>query len=115
MKYNLNLIEEGLLDLCALFCGADHGVKDDITRVPKVLCGNPLSDHTDAKYSELPKGIETPKEFEKRDLLGELTTSFIIDGLDVTRKDTLLMVLFDNRLRASLGEKTTHRINLVCR
>ena len=60
-------------------------------------------------------GDEEPEETEEKDLLGDLTASYILDGLDVTRKDTLLMVLFDNRLRASLGEKITYHINLVYR
>ena len=66
-------------------------------------------------YGDAPDELEKTKEPDKRDLLGELTTSFILDGLDVTRKDTLMMVLFDNRTRIANGEKLTHHINLVHR
>lgn len=96
--------------LSAIFCGNSEP-KEDLKINPSlnVVIGNPLE--MSGNFSK----TEEIKKIEKRDLLGELTASFILDGLDVTRKDTLMMVLFDNRTRIANGEKLTHHINLVHR
>lgn len=103
--------QKDIYDILTAIFGGNSKSEEDSKINPhfKVVIGDPLM------MSGVPDEPEKTEEPKKRDLLGELTASFIIDGLDVTRKDTLLMVLFDNRLRASLGEKITHRINLVYR
>lgn len=103
--------QKDIYDILTAIFGGNSKSKEDSKINPhfKVVIGDPLM------MSGVPDEPKETKESEERDLLGELTASFILDGLDVTRKDTLMMVLFDNRLRIANGEKLTHHINLVHR
>lgn len=103
--------QKDIYDILTAIFGGNSKSKEDSKINPrlKVVIGDLI------ETSGILNEPEEIKEPEERNLLGELTASFILDGLDVTRKDTLMMVLFDNRLRIANGEKLTHHINLVHR